>query len=55
MRVALYARVSTQDQSSEAQLAALMEYVDRRGWTVNNAYVDEGCRAQESAGLSWTA
>jgi DNA invertase Pin-like site-specific DNA recombinase len=40
MRAALYARVSTQDQSTEMQLAALGEYLDRRGWKLAGAYVD---------------
>ncbi len=31
MRIALYARVSTQDQYPEAQLQPLREYAQRRG------------------------
>jgi DNA invertase Pin-like site-specific DNA recombinase len=41
-RCALYARVSTSDQSTEMQLAALREYVNRRGWVTAAEYVDEG-------------
>jgi DNA invertase Pin-like site-specific DNA recombinase len=42
MRCAIYARVSTQDQSTEMQLAALREYVSRRGWQIVREYVDHG-------------
>jgi DNA invertase Pin-like site-specific DNA recombinase len=41
-RCALYARVSTQDQSTEMQLAALREYVVRRGWEMAAEYIDQG-------------
>ena len=42
MRVALYARVSTTDQSTESQLLDLRRYVSDRGWTIFKEYVDEG-------------
>jgi DNA invertase Pin-like site-specific DNA recombinase len=32
MRAAIYARVSTSDQSTAMQLSALREYIERRGW-----------------------
>jgi DNA invertase Pin-like site-specific DNA recombinase len=32
-RVALYARVSTWDQTAENQLLELRRYVEARGWT----------------------
>ncbi len=41
-RVALYARVSTTDQSTESQLLDLRRYVSERGWNVFKEYVDEG-------------
>lgn len=41
MRAALYARVSTQDQTCENQLGELREYCTRRGWSVRE-YVDHG-------------
>lgn len=41
-RVAIYARVSTDDQSCTMQLAALREYCFVRNWTVIEEYVDEG-------------
>jgi DNA invertase Pin-like site-specific DNA recombinase len=40
-RVAVYARVSTTDQTCENQLLELRRYVEARGWTATE-YVDEG-------------
>ncbi|HZY74545.1 MAG TPA: recombinase family protein [Edaphobacter sp.] len=42
MRAALYARVSTADQSCELQLHELREYLARRKWEVAGEYVDTG-------------
>jgi putative DNA-invertase from lambdoid prophage Rac len=42
MRTALYARVSTSDQTCEMQLRELREYAERRGWAVAGEYVDTG-------------
>jgi len=41
-RVALYARVSTTDQSTESQLLDLRRYLSERGWNIFKEYVDEG-------------
>ncbi len=41
-RVALYARVSTTDQSTDSQLLDLRRYVSERGWNSFKEYVDEG-------------
>jgi len=41
-RVALYARVSTTDQSTDSQLLDLRRYVRERGWNIYREYVDEG-------------
>jgi len=41
-RVALYARVSTSDQSTESQLLDLRRYVRERGWDIFREFVDEG-------------
>jgi DNA invertase Pin-like site-specific DNA recombinase len=46
-RVALYTRVSTEDQakegfSLEAQLERLRSYCEARGWTIAGEYVDDG-------------
>src|SRR5438105_181415 len=42
VRAAIYARVSTSDQSADMQLAELRELVARRGWAVAAEFVDEG-------------
>jgi DNA invertase Pin-like site-specific DNA recombinase len=44
MRVALYARVSTNDkgQDPEMQLRELREYCKRRDWKISSEYVDPG-------------
>ena len=41
-RVAVYARVSTLDQSTDSQLLDLRRYVSDRGWQIFREYVDEG-------------
>jgi len=41
-RVAVYARVSTVDQSTESQLLDLRKYVSARGWQIYREFVDEG-------------
>jgi len=41
-RIAIYARVSTTDQSTESQLLDLRRYVRERGWNIYKEYVDEG-------------
>ena len=40
-RCAIYARVSTMEQTTENQLAELRRYVEARGWTAHE-YIDEG-------------
>jgi DNA invertase Pin-like site-specific DNA recombinase len=42
MRIALYARVSTKDQSCELQLRDLRTYCQARQWTLTREYVDVG-------------
>jgi len=42
MNTAIYARVSTTDQSCGVQLRELREYASRRGWSVVAEYVDTG-------------
>src|ERR671914_3089516 len=42
MKVAIYARVSTTEQSCENQLLELRRYCEARGWGVFKEYVDEG-------------
>jgi DNA invertase Pin-like site-specific DNA recombinase len=41
-RVALYARVSTNDQKADLQLDGLRKMAEQRGWTVAGEYVDLG-------------
>jgi len=41
LRAALYARVSTTDQTTENQLLELRQYAEARSWTVAE-YIDEG-------------
>ncbi len=40
-RVAIYARVSTGEQSPELQLRELRDYAGRRGFVVHREYVDQ--------------
>lgn len=42
MICAIYARVSTSDQSTESQISALREFVTRRGWEIGEEYIDVG-------------
>src|SRR5580698_8500640 len=42
MNTAIYARVSTSEQSSSMQLEELRAYCHRRGWTIAEEFVDEG-------------
>jgi DNA invertase Pin-like site-specific DNA recombinase len=42
MRAAIYARVSTVDQTCALQLAELRTYVQARGWDLAGEYVDTG-------------
>jgi DNA invertase Pin-like site-specific DNA recombinase len=41
-RVALYARVSTNDQHAENQMIELRSYCAARGWTITAEYIDHG-------------
>lgn len=42
LRVAVYARVSTSDQSTDMQLHDLRGYSKARGWKVQGEYIDHG-------------
>lgn len=47
--VTIYARVSTDEQNSDAQLHDLREYVKNRGWPNVREYVDHGfCGERDS-------
>jgi len=41
-RIAIYARVSTTDQSTESQLLDLRRYTRERGWNIFKEYCDNG-------------
>jgi len=47
-RVAFYARVSTDHQSTENQLRELREVAERHGWQVVREYVDRGISGAKS-------
>jgi DNA invertase Pin-like site-specific DNA recombinase len=47
-RIALYARVSTSEQTPEPQLHALREYAARRGLEIAHEYVDHGISGSRS-------
>ncbi len=42
MRVAIYARVSTDDQTTENQIQALTKVLTQRGWVLMKIFEDEG-------------
>jgi DNA invertase Pin-like site-specific DNA recombinase len=42
MRIALYSRVSTAEQSAQMQLDELRSYCQRRGWEIAEEFVDVG-------------
>ncbi len=48
-RVAVYARVSTSDQSTDSQLLDLRRYFFERGWKLFNEYCDNGISGTKSS------
>jgi len=48
MRVALYARVSTENQTDENQIAVLEKWASDRGWEVHGVYRDTGSAFQHA-------
>jgi DNA invertase Pin-like site-specific DNA recombinase len=42
VNVALYARVSTQEQDPEVQLAALRHHAEQRAWEIREEFIDRG-------------
>ena len=48
MKAAIYARVSTTDQTNAIQIRELTEYVERRGWTLAGVYQDQISGAKAS-------
>jgi putative DNA-invertase from lambdoid prophage Rac len=49
MTIAIYARVSTSDQSCDMQLHELRQYVEKRGWQVYAEYVDTGFSGSQAS------
>ena len=41
MKAAIYARVSTTDQTNSMQIRELEDYVERRGWALSKVYQDQ--------------
>ena len=48
MKAAIYARVSTTDQTNAIQVRELKDYVERRGWTLSEVYPDQMSGAKAS-------
>ncbi len=48
MKTAIYARVSTTDQTNTIQVRELTEYVERRGWEIAGIYQDQMSGAKVS-------
>ena len=48
MKTAIYARVSTTDQTNAIQVRELEEYVERRGWELTGVYHDQMSGAKAS-------
>jgi putative DNA-invertase from lambdoid prophage Rac len=48
MNAAIYARVSTTDQTNAIQIRELKDYVERRGWTLAGVYQDQMSGAKVS-------
>lgn len=49
LRVAIYARVSTGEQTARNQTRELRGYAQRRGWTIAREYVDEGISGAQAS------
>jgi DNA invertase Pin-like site-specific DNA recombinase len=53
-RVAIYARVSTADQTLDSQLRDLREYCERQGWEAVE-YIDRGVSGAKDSRPGWNA
>ena len=51
MRVGIYCRVSTRDQSVDMQLVQLREYAQRRGWEIAGEYLDKAVSGSDLLGI----
>ena len=52
-QIVIYARVSTDEQSADAQLRDLREYVSNRGWSNVKEFVDEGISGSKDSRPAW--
>ncbi|MEQ8787440.1 MAG: recombinase family protein [Pirellulaceae bacterium] len=52
-RIAIYARVSTDEQSPDAQLRDLREFAGNRGWSDVCEFVDEGISGSKDSRPAW--
>jgi len=52
-KIAIYARVSTDLQSRDAQLRDLRDYVANRGWANVREFVDEGVSGSKDSRPAW--
>jgi len=52
-QVAIYARVSTDEQSVDAQLNDLRDFVANRGWKQVREYVDQGVSGSKDSRPAW--
>lgn len=52
-KVAIYARVSTDEQTPDAQLCDLREYTKNRCWTDVHEFVDEGISGSKDSRPAW--
>jgi DNA invertase Pin-like site-specific DNA recombinase len=52
-KITIYARVSTDEQSTDAQLRDLREYVKNRGWSNVREFVDEGVSGSKESRPAW--
>ena len=55
MRAAIYARVSTTDQTCDLQLRELRQYIAARNWEISGEYVDTGWSGAAAPGRNSTA
>ena len=53
MQGVIYTRVSTDEQSADAQLRDLREYVSNRGWSNVKEFVDEGISGSKDSRPAW--
>ncbi|WP_339911666.1 recombinase family protein [Symmachiella dynata] len=55
LKVAIYARVSTDEQSTDAQLRDLRQYAASRNWNDVREFIDEGVSGSKDSRPSWNS